>query len=106
MLAVPALKKLRISGMRPFEDSLLTPVKFPDTLQEILISPLISSAISGYVGLSPVINDDEFLRLLQSGVQRVIVLEEGETGFVFDVETEERLWLEDLAYCPSRVSAC
>ena len=79
MLAVPALKKLRISGMRPFEDSLLTPVKFPDTLQEILISPLISSAISG---LSPVINDDEFLRL------------------------EERLWLEDLAYCPSRVSAC
>ena len=106
MLAVPALKKLRISGMRPFEDSLLTPVKFPDTLQEILISPLISSAISGYVGLSPVINDDEFLRLLQSDVQRVIVLEEGETGVVFDVETEERLWLEDLAYCPSRVSAC
>ena len=106
MSVVPALKKLRISGMRPLQGSLRIPVKFPDTLQEILISPPISPAVFGFFGSPQLIDDDEFLRLLQSDDQRNVVLEEGETGMVFDVETEERLWLEDLAYYPSQVSTC
>ena len=105
MSVVPALEKLKISGMHQSQH---IPVNFPDTLQEILISLPIPPAVFGYITSPPLLNHDELIHdlLLKYSSQQVVVLGKEDTSFVSDALAEERLWLENLAYCPSRVSAC